>query len=108
VDSFFFAIWATSGFEFFGQGLSSLMKDRKSTKSIEQAIKDTESMVVGLDSLDNVQSCIQKASEGMQFHQVEVAFYSTNGRLGSNFDIKNPTICKGRQVGGSSAKWIFF
>jgi UDP-GlcNAc:undecaprenyl-phosphate GlcNAc-1-phosphate transferase len=81
-------------FEFFGEGLSSLINDRKSTKSIEQAIKDTESMVVGLDSLDNVQSCIQKASEGMQFHQVEVAFYSTNGRLGSNFDIKNPTICK--------------
>tara|TARA_B100000035_G_scaffold61777_1_gene49841 strand:- start:155 stop:1672 length:1518 start_codon:yes stop_codon:yes gene_type:complete len=81
-------------FEFFGEGLSSLINDRKSTKSIEQAIKDAEGMVVGLDSLDNVQSCIQKACEGMQFHQAEVTFYSTNGRLGSNFDIENPTIGK--------------
>ena len=81
-------------FEFFGEGLSSLINDRKSTKSIEQAVKDAEGMVVGLDSLDNVQSCIQKASEGMQFQQAEVTFYSTNGRLGSNFDIENPTIGK--------------
>ena len=86
-------------FEFFGEGLSSLINDRKSTKSIEQAIKDAEDMAVGLDSLDNVQSCIQKASEGMQFHQVEVAFYSSNGRLGSNFDIENPTI-------GKVVRWV--
>ena len=52
-----------------------------------------------LDSLDNVQSCIQKASEGMQFHQAEVTFYSTNGRLGSNFDIENPTI-------GKVVRWV--
>ncbi len=86
-------------FEFFGEGLITLMDDRKSTKSIEQAIKDTEGMVVGLDSLDNVQSCIKKASEGMQFHEAEVTFYSTNGRLGSNFDIENPTI-------GKIVRWV--
>ncbi|MDA7757806.1 undecaprenyl/decaprenyl-phosphate alpha-N-acetylglucosaminyl 1-phosphate transferase [Opitutales bacterium] len=86
-------------FEFFGEGLSSLINDRKSTKSIEQAIKDAEGMVVGLDSLDNVQSCIQKASEGMQFHEAEVTFYSTNGRLGSNFDIENPAI-------GKVVRWV--
>jgi UDP-GlcNAc:undecaprenyl-phosphate GlcNAc-1-phosphate transferase len=85
--------------EFFGEGLSSLINDRKSTKSIEQAIKNAECMVVELDSLDNVQSCIQKASEGMQFHQAEVTFYSTNGRLGSNFDIENPNI-------GKVVRWV--
>ena len=76
-----------------------MINDRKSTKSIEQAIKDAEGMVVGLDSLDNVQSCIQKASEGMQFHQAEVTFYCTNGRLGSNFDIENPSI-------GKVVRWV--
>jgi hypothetical protein len=81
-------------FEFFGEGLSSLINDRKSTKSIEQAIKDAEGIVMELDSLDNVKTCIQKASEGMQFHEAEVTFYSTNGRLGSNFDIENPAIGK--------------
>jgi UDP-GlcNAc:undecaprenyl-phosphate GlcNAc-1-phosphate transferase len=86
-------------FEFFGEGLSSLINDRKSTKSIEQAIKNAEGMVVELDSLDNVQSCIQKASEGMQFHEAEVTFYSTNGRLGSNFDIENPNI-------GKVVRWV--
>ena len=86
-------------FEFFGEGLSSLINDRKSTKSIEQAIKNAEGMVVELDTLDNVQSCIQKASEGMQFHEAEVTFYSTNGRLGSNFDIENPTI-------GKVVRWV--
>ena len=86
-------------FEFFGQGLSTLINDRKSIKSVELAIKEAESMVVGLDSLDNVQSCIQKASEGMQFHEAEVTFYSTNGRLGSNFDIENPNI-------GKVVRWV--
>jgi UDP-GlcNAc:undecaprenyl-phosphate GlcNAc-1-phosphate transferase len=86
-------------FEFFGEGLSSLINDRKSTKSIEQAIKNAEGMVVELDSLDNVQSCIQKASEGMQFHEAEVTFYSTNGRLGSNFNIENPNI-------GKVVRWV--
>jgi UDP-GlcNAc:undecaprenyl-phosphate GlcNAc-1-phosphate transferase len=86
-------------FEFFGEGLSSLINDRKSTKSIEQAIKDAEGIVMELDSLDNVKSCIQKASEGMQFHEAEVTFYSANGRLGSNFDIENPAI-------GKVFKWV--
>jgi UDP-GlcNAc:undecaprenyl-phosphate GlcNAc-1-phosphate transferase len=81
-------------FEFFGQGLSNLISERKSTKSVELAIKEAETIAFGLDSLENVQICIQKASEGMQFHEAEVTFYSTDGRLGSNFDIEKPTICK--------------
>jgi hypothetical protein len=35
----------------------------------------------------------------MQFHEAEVTFYSTNGRLGSNFDIENPTI-------GKVVRWV--
>ena len=86
-------------FEFFGEGLSTLMQDRKSTKSVEFAIKEAESMAVGLDSLDGVMSCVEKTGEGMQFHEAEITFYTTNGRLGSNFDIENPTI-------GKVVRWV--
>ena len=86
-------------FEFLVTGLSTLMQDRKSTKSVEQAIKEVENMTIGLDSLENIHSCIERAGEGMQFHEAEVSFYSTNGRLGSNFDIKTPTI-------GKVVKWV--
>ena len=59
---------------------------------MEQAIKDTESMAAELVSLDNVQTCIEKAAEGMQFHEAEVSFYETNGRLGSGLNGDNPSI----------------
>jgi hypothetical protein len=81
-------------FEFFGQGLSTLINDRKSIKSVELAIKEAESMAVGLDSLDGVLSCVEKAGGGMQFHEAQITFYSTNGRLGSKFDIENPSVGK--------------
>jgi UDP-GlcNAc:undecaprenyl-phosphate GlcNAc-1-phosphate transferase len=81
-------------FEFFGQGLSTLINDRKSIKSVELAIKEAESMAVGLDSLDGVMSCVEKAGGGMQFHEAQITFYSTNGRLGSKFDIENPSVGK--------------
>lgn len=86
-------------FEFIGEGLSTLINDRKSTKYIEQAIKDAESKALGLGSLNGVMSCVEKVSEGMQFHEAEVTFYSTNGRLGSNFDIENPAI-------GKVVRWV--
>ncbi|MDG1138698.1 MAG: MraY family glycosyltransferase [Opitutales bacterium] len=81
-------------FEFIGEGLTTLIKDRKSTKSVELAIKEAESMAVGLDSLERVESCIQKAGEGMQFHEAEVSFYTTNGRLGTDFHTTYPSIGK--------------
>ena len=81
-------------FELFGKGLSSLINDRKSTKSIEQAIKDAEGMVVGLDSLEKVQECLGKAAEGIQFHEAKVSFYTTEGRLGSPFNANSKLIGK--------------
>ena len=86
-------------FEFIGEGLTTLIKDRKSTKSIEQAIKDAESMASGLDSLEKVYSCIEKAGEGMQFHEAEVSFYTTEGRLGTDFNEVNPFI-------GKVVRWV--
>ncbi len=86
-------------FEFFGQGLSSIINDRKSTKSVELAIKEAEVMALSLSSLNGVASCVEKAGEGMQFHEAEVTFYSTNGRLGSNFDIEDPAI-------GKVVRWV--
>jgi len=86
-------------FEFFGQGLSSIINDRKSTKSVELAIKEAEVMALGLSSLNGVVSCVEKAGEGMQFHEAEVTFYSSNGRLGSNFDIENPAV-------GKVVRWV--
>ena len=81
-------------FEFFGEGLSSLMKDRKSTKSIELAIKDAESMLGDLHSFDNVQTCLGKVAEGMQFHEAEVSFYISQERLGAELDDADPNIGK--------------
>jgi UDP-GlcNAc:undecaprenyl-phosphate GlcNAc-1-phosphate transferase len=86
-------------FEFFGQGLSNLINDRKSTKSVELAIKEAESIAFGLDSLEKVQLCIQKAGEGMQFQEAEISFYSTNGGLGSELDEDNPSI-------GKIVRWV--
>jgi UDP-GlcNAc:undecaprenyl-phosphate/decaprenyl-phosphate GlcNAc-1-phosphate transferase len=86
-------------FEFIGEGLTTLINDRKSSKSMEQAIKDTESMAAELVSLDKVQACIEKAAAGMQFHEAEVSFYETNGRLGSGLNGDNPSI-------GRVVSWI--
>ena len=86
-------------FEFIGEGLTTLINDRKSTKSIEQAIKDAESMAADLDSLEKVQSCLEKTGLGMQFHEVELLFYTTNGRLGSDLNSKNPSI-------GKVVRWV--
>ena len=61
------------------------MQDRKSTKSVEQAVKEVENMTIGLDSLENIHSCIERAGKVCNSKEAEVSFYSTNGRLGSNF-----------------------
>ena len=44
--------------EFFGQGFSSLMEDRKSTRSAEQAVKDAEEMLGQMNSLEGVSEVI--------------------------------------------------
>ena len=52
-------------FEFFGQGLSTLIEDRKSTKTVEQAIKDAEQIVSNAKSLEELEQCLCKVAEGM-------------------------------------------
>ena len=56
-------------------------------------------MASGLDSLEKVYSCIEKAGEGMQFHEAEVSFYTTEGRLGTDFNEVNPFI-------GKVVRWV--
>ena len=86
-------------FEFFGEGLSSLINDRKSTKSIELAIKDAESMLGDLYSFEKVQTCLERVAEGMQFQEAEVSFYVSQGRLGAELGADDPTI-------GRVVSWI--
>ena len=73
-------------FEFFGQGLSSIIEDRKSTKSVEQAIKEAESIVGNSETLGQIKACLEKAAKGMQFQEAKISFFSTNGRLGIKID----------------------
>ena len=83
-------------FEFFGQGLSSIIEDRKSTKSVEQAIKEAESIVGNSETLGQIKACLEKAAKGMQFQEAKISFFSTNGRLGTKIDdqVNSPQIGK--------------
>ena len=47
-------------FEFFGQGFSSLLEDRKSTRTAEQAVKEAEDMINQMDSLEGVSEALGK------------------------------------------------
>ncbi len=78
--------------EFFGEGLSTLMHDRKSAKSVELAIKEAESMACGLDSLDKLHACLGKVGEAMRFHEVQASFFTSNGRLGSDSGVDDPNV----------------
>ena len=75
-------------FEFFGEGLSTLMQDRKSVKSIEQSIKEAEQLVAQSSSLDHLAKCLGKAAEGMQFQEAKISFYLDSSRLGLNWERK--------------------
>ena len=81
-------------FEFFGEGLSTLIQDRKSTKSIEQAVKDAEEMVVGSIDLDSLEACLGKAAEGMQFQEAKLSLFASDGLLGSDIDSKTHAVGK--------------
>jgi hypothetical protein len=81
-------------FEFFGEGLSTLIQDRKSTKSIEQAIKEAERLVLGSIDLDSLKACLGKAAEGMQFQEAKLCLYESDGRLGSDIDSKTHAVGK--------------
>ena len=81
-------------FEFFGEGLSTLMQDRKSVKSIEQSIKEAEQLVAQSSSLDHLEKCLGKVAESMQFQEAKINFYQNSSRLGVKLGEKNPEVGK--------------
>ena len=81
-------------FEFFGEGLSTLMQDRKSTKSVEQAVKEAEQIVMQSETLEDLEDCLAKAAEGMQFYKAKISFYHIDKRLGSPLEKDQHTIGK--------------
>ena len=78
-------------FEFFGQGFSSLLEDRKSTRTAEQAVKEAEDMINQMDSLEGVSEALGKAAEGMQFQEASLAFFEEKGRLGIEGEVTDAT-----------------
>jgi UDP-GlcNAc:undecaprenyl-phosphate GlcNAc-1-phosphate transferase len=81
-------------FEFFGEGLSSLIKDRKSTKSVEQAVKEAEQLVANSVDFDILEDCFCKAAEGIQFQQATLRLFQEEGRIGSDLSLENPSVGK--------------
>jgi UDP-GlcNAc:undecaprenyl-phosphate GlcNAc-1-phosphate transferase len=81
-------------FEFFGEGLSTLMQDRKSTKSVEQAVKEAEQIVMQSETLEDLEDCLAKAAEGMQFYKAKISFFLTDERLGSPLEKEQHEIGK--------------
>lgn len=81
-------------FEFFGEGLSTLMQDRKSIKSIEQAIKEAEHLVAQSSSLDPLVKCMSKVAEGIQFQEAKISFYQNSSRLGVKLGEEKPEVWK--------------
>lgn len=81
-------------FEFFGEGLSSLIKDRRSTKTIEQAIKEVEQLLANSSGFETLTDCLSKAAEGMRFQQATIRLFHQEGRLGSDLNLKDPPIGK--------------
>ena len=78
--------------QFIGGSLSNLIEDRKSTKSIQQAVKEAEQIVANSVDLEALEDCLSKAAEGMQFQQATIRLYHEEGRLGSNLGLENPSV----------------
>ena len=85
-------------FEFFGEGLSTLIEDRKSTKTVEQAIKEAELLVSSVNSLNQLEDCLEKAAEGIGFHEARISFFYDSNRLGAELDNQDPKV-------GRIVKW---
>ena len=81
-------------FQFIGGSLSSLMENRKSTKSVEIAVKEAEQMLAGSSDLDDLKICLSKTAEGMQFHEAKLSIFSKNGKLGTDINDSNLSIGK--------------
>ncbi|MEC8043269.1 MAG: MraY family glycosyltransferase, partial [Verrucomicrobiota bacterium] len=85
-------------FEFFGEGFSTLIEDRKSTKSVELAIKEAEQIVSNAKSLEELKKCLKKAAEGMGFHEARLSFFYVSNRLGAELNDQDPKV-------GRIVKW---
>ena len=70
------------------------MDDRKSTKSVEQSVKEAEQLVANSVDLESLEDCLSKAAEGMQFQQATIRLFHDEGRLGSDLNLKNPSVGK--------------
>ena len=82
-------------FEFFGQGFSSLLQDRKSARTAEQAVKEAEDMLGQLNDIEGISEALGKAAEGMQFQEVSLALYEEgNGKLGIKGEASDSTTRK--------------
>lgn len=81
-------------FEFFGEGLSTLMQDRKSTKTAEQSVKEAEQIVTESVTLEELEACLAKAAQGLQFSSAKICFYADDNRLGAPLDVKSPPTAK--------------
>jgi UDP-GlcNAc:undecaprenyl-phosphate GlcNAc-1-phosphate transferase len=81
-------------FEFFGEGLSTLIDDRKCIKSVEQAVKDAEQTVSNSVDLESLEDCLGKAAQGMRFQQATIQLFQDEGRLGSDLSLENPSVGK--------------
>ena len=79
-------------FEFFGQSISTLIEDRKNIRTAEQSIKEAESMLQGINGLDELTTVLEKAAEGMQFHEAIISFYEQDGKLGSRSNNEESSI----------------
>ena len=91
-------------FEFFGEGLTSLMENRKTTKSAEHAIKEAEQIVLNGGKIEILESCLAKAAEGMQFQKAKIMLYQTDGKLGT--DIKNKNFSIGKVISWHDQKRV--
>ena len=67
---------------------------RKSMKSIEQAIKEAEQLVVNANDIDILKPCLEKASEGTHISESRNKSFLRQKwqACGSDFDSKESTI----------------
>ena len=70
------------------------MDHRKSTKSVEQSVKEAEQLVANSVDLESLEDCLSKAAEGMRFHQATIQLFHDEGRLGSDLNFENPSVGK--------------
>ena len=79
-------------FEFSGQSFSSILEDRKNIRTSEQSIKEAESLLVDIPTIDRLSDVLEKAAEGIQFKEATISFFEENGKFGSRVDSQSNKI----------------